>query len=109
MRKFVILLMIFCVLAGSASVYAENYYEKGTISCEEAVTIRVPQPEGEIDPGRVYFTQEFTFVPEQDGTYRFMIRYEEDEANPYEIFMDVAGEYREIPNGCEFEGKSGET
>ena len=109
MRKFWIFLVILCLVTGSMTVSAENFDVRDTIAFGETKIVTIPKPNGEVDEGWVYFTQEFTFVPEQDGTYRFMIRYEEDEANPYEIFMDVAGEYREIPNGCEFEGKAGET
>ena len=109
MKKIWIFLVIFCMMAGSLRISAENYWLEDSISSGDTRVIAIPQPEGEIDPGMVYFTQEFTFVPEQDGTYRFLVSYEEDESEPYNIFMDVAGPYQQLKNGCEFEAVAGET
>ena len=109
MKKLWIFLVIFCMMAGSLRISAENYWLEDSISTGDTRVIAIPQPEGEIDPGMVYFTQEFTFVPEQDGTYRFLVSYEEDESEPYNIFMDVAGPYQQLKNGCEFEAVAGET
>ena len=109
MKKLWIFLVIFCMMAGSLRISAENYWLEDSISSGDTRVIAIPQPEGEIDPGMVYFTQEFTFVPEQDGTYRFLVSYEEDESEPYNIFMDVAGPYLQLKNGCEFEAVAGET
>ena len=109
MKKLWIFLVIFCMMAGSLRISAENYWLEDSISSGDTRVIAIPQPEGEIDPGMVYFTQEFTFVPEQDGTYRFLVSYEEDESEPYNIFMDVAGPYQQLKNGCEFEAVAGET
>ena len=109
MKKLWIFLVIFCMMAGSLRISAENYWLEDSISFGDTRVIAIPQPEGEIDPGMVYFTQEFTFVPEQDGTYRFLVSYEEDESEPYNIFMDVAGPYQQLKNGCEFEAVAGET
>ena len=109
MRKFWIFLVILCLVTGSMTVSAENFDVRDTIAFGETKIVTIPKPEGEIDPGVVYFTQAFTFVPEEDGTYRFLISYQEDGEKPYDIFMDVAGEYRALENGCEFEAAAGET
>ena len=109
MKKLWIFLVIFCMMAGSLRISAENYWLEDSISSGDTRVIAIPQPEGEIDPGMVYFTQEFTFVPEQDGIYRFLVSYEEDESEPYNIFMDVAGPYQQLKNGCEFEAEAGKT
>ena len=111
MRKFWIFLVILCLVTGSMTVSAENFHVKDTIAFGEIKTVTVPQPEGEIDSGWVYFTQEFTFTPEKDGTYHFLVRYEEDESEPYEIFMDVVcpGGYQVLLNGCAFDAVAGES
>ena len=109
MRKFWIFLVILCLVTGSMTVSAENFDVRDTITPGETRVVTIPKPEGEIDPGVVYFTQAFTFVPEEDGTYRFLIGYEEDESKPYDIYMDVSGAYRELENGCEFDAIAGET
>ena len=112
MRKFWIFLVILCLVTGSMTVSAENFDVKDTIAFGEIKTVTVPQPEGEIDSGWVYFTQEFTFTPEKDGTYHFLVRYEEDESKPYEIFMDVVcpGGYQVLLNdGCAFDAVAGES
>ena len=109
MRKAVILLIVLCMAAGSVMVHAENFDVKDTIAFGQTRIVTIPKPEGEIDPGFVYFNQEFTFVPEEEGTYRFLVSYQEDEAKPYDIFMDVAGAYRELENGCEFDAVAGQT
>lgn len=109
MRKLCILLVVICMLAGSFAVHAENWEQTDSISLGEVKVVTIPEPEGEIAPGWVYFTQVFTFVPEEDGEYCFLVRYEEDPSDPYEFTMDVAGSYRELTNGCLFEGKAGES
>ena len=109
MRKFWIFLVILCLVTGSMTVSAENFDVRDTIAFGETKIVTIPKPEGEIDPGFVYFTQAFTFVPEEDGTYRFLIGYQEDGEKPYDIFMDVSGAYRELENGCEFDAIAGET
>ena len=108
-KKILALLMVFWMLAGCLTVYAENYHQEDTISAGETKVVTVPRPEGEIDPGGVYFMQTFHFVPEEDGTYLFLVGYEDDASDPYEIFMDVAGPYWELENGCKFEGRAGES
>ena len=111
MRKAAILLIVLCMMVGRVTVHAENFHVKDTIAFGETKTVTVPQPEGEIDSGSVYFTQEFTFTPEKDGTYHFLVRYEEDESKPYEIFMDVVcpGGYQVLLNGCAFDAVAGES
>ena len=61
MKKLWIFLVIFCMMAGSLRISAENYWLEDSISSGDTRVIAIPQPEGEIDPGMVYFTQEFTF------------------------------------------------
>ena len=122
MKKVLILLCILCVMAGSVTAYAENFEYHDTISLGETKTITIPQPDGEIDPSFVYFIHLFTFVPEEDGTYRFLVSYEDDATKPYDIFMDVVpfgytddgskvylddNGYRELKNGCEFDATGG--
>ena len=80
-----------------------------TSSAGETRVITIPQPEGEVDPNTIFFTQTFLFVPEENGTHMFLVAYEDDEENPYEIYMDVAGPYWELENGCSFECIAGET
>ena len=109
MRKFWIFLVILCLVTGSMTVSAENFDVRDTIAFGETKIVTIPKPEGEIDPGIVYFTQAFTFVPEEDGTYRFLVSYQEDETNPYDIYMDVVGAYWELENGCEFDAVAGQT
>ena len=110
MKKIFALLLALCMMTAClVTVHAENYWLEDSISSGDTRVIAIPQPEGEIDPGMVYFTQEFTFAPEQDGTYRFLVSYEEDESEPYNISMDVAGPYQQLKNGCEFEAVAGET
>ena len=109
MKKLFALLLALCMMTAClVTVHAENYWLEDSISSGDTRVIAIPQPEGEIDPGMVYFTQEFTFVPQEDGTYRFLIGYEEDESKPYDIYMDVSGTYRELENGCEFDAIAGE-
>ena len=109
MKKFLLFLLILCMLSGALSVSAENYYLTESISLFETKVVTIPKPNGEIDEGWVYFTQEFIFVPEEDGTYRFLVAYEDDSKKPYDFSMDVAGAYRELENGCEFDAIAGET
>ncbi len=109
MKKCLLFLMIFCMLSGAFSVSAENYYLTDSIALEETRTITIPKPNGEIDEGLVYFTQAFTFVPEEGGTYRFLVDYQDDSEAPYDIYMDVTAPYRVLSNGCEFDAVAGQT
>ena len=109
MKKFLLFVLIFCMLSGALSVSAENYHLTESISLGETKIITIPKPNGKVDEGWVYFTQEFTFVPEEDGTYRFLVAYEENSKKPYDFSMGVAGAYRELENGCEFDAIAGET
>jgi hypothetical protein len=108
MKKLFIFMMI-AALMGCIAVSAQNPSASTEIALYETKTVTVPSPEGEIDEGFVYFQQEFLFTPEESGTYRLLIRYEEDETNPYPIHLDLPGEYRELDNGIEFEATAGET
>lgn len=123
MKKLLAMLVIFCLIMGSISVYAENFEWTDDISYGETKVITVPRPEGEVDENWVYFTQLFHFTPEVDGTYRFLINYEEDAAAPYDISMGVApftmvdGEkqycdsngYLALENGCAFDAEVGKS
>ena len=104
-----VLLVIFCILMGNFNVYAENYEWREDIAYGEYKTLTVPVPDKEVDEGDVYLTQYYIFTPEVEGTYRFLVSYEEDPSDPYDIFMDVSAEdgYWELENGCEFNGKAG--
>ena len=109
MKKFLLSLLIFCMLSGARSNSAENYHLTESISLGETKIITIPKPNGEVDEGWVYFTQEFIFVPEEDGTYRFLVAYEENRKKPYDFSMGVTTEYHELENGCEFNAIAGET
>lgn len=121
MKKLLALLLLSFLLLGGMSVSAENFDWVEDIAPGETKVVTIPQPEGEIDEGWVYFNQTFIFNPETSGTYRFLVSYEEDAENPYEIYMGVAafnyvedgieyvgGEYLELENGCEFEAVAGQ-
>lgn len=108
MKKLIPLALILCLMLCSMSVHAENISRVEDISLYDTKVITVPQPEGEIDEGWVYFNQEFAFTPEEDGTYRMLMRYEEDAGQPYELTLDVPGSYRELENGIEFDAVAGE-
>lgn len=111
MKKIWIALVIFCLMMGSISAYAENFEWTDDIAYGETKTITIPRPDGDVDEGYVYFTQFFTFTPKAEGTYRFLVSYEEDESAPYDIFMDVGCDdgYWELENGCEFEAEVGKS
>ena len=120
-RKLFMILAVLCLLLSSMSVSAANFEREEVISYGETKTVTIPQPEGDIDEGYVYFTQLFIFTPEVSGTYRYLTDYEQDEAAPYDIFMDVVpfgytedgvkvyldnNGYLEVENGCEFEAQA---
>ena len=122
MKKLIIVLTLFCLVMGAMTVCAVNFEREEAISYGETKTLTIPQPEGEVDEGYVYFSQLFIFTPEVSGTYRYLTDYEQDEAAPYDIFMDVApfgytedgtkvyldnNGYLEVENGCEFEAQAG--
>lgn len=112
MKKLLALLFALCMMTVClVTVHADQYQEAKAIGLCDFQTVRIPEPEGEVDPDSVYFTQEFTFVPEEDGTYRFLVSFEEDQSEPYDYFMDVVcpDGYWELPNGCEFDAVAGET
>ena len=108
MKKLMIFLVIICMM-GCIAASAENIHQTQSIDLGETAVITVPEPNGEVDKGTVYFTQEFSFTPEESGTYRFLMSYDEDEQKPYNVFLDVPGAYLEIKNGIEFEATAGET
>ena len=62
MKKLWIFLVIFCMMAGSLRISAENYWLEDSISSGDTRVIAIPQPEGEIDPDAVYFTKDFAFI-----------------------------------------------
>lgn len=107
MKKLVIVLSLF-VLMGCINVSAQNPRWTDTISLGETKVITVPAPEGEIDEGTVYFQQEYLFTPEESGTYRMLMHYDEEET-PYDVFLDVGGPYRQLDNGIEFDAEAGQT
>ena len=108
MKKLIIVALIFCMI-GCISVSAQNISQSDTIFLGETKTITIPKPTGDVDPGIVYFQQEFLFTPEATGTYRLLMSYAEDTNNPYDVFLDVPGSYWELDNGIEFEATAGET
>ena len=108
MKKLLALLAVFCMLSGAVPVHADQYQEAKAIGLCDFQTVRFPEPEGEVDPNSVYFTQEFTFVPEEDGSYLFVAA---DMDEPYDFTLDVVGLTGCFPlkYGCAFEGVAGET
>ena len=109
MRKLLLFLALACMMLSGIRASAENISRTEDITLGETKIITVPKPDGEIDEGWVYFNQEFTFIPEKSGTYRLLMHYEEDEANPYEVHLDVPGSYLELKNGIEFDAVAGES
>jgi hypothetical protein len=109
MKKLLIFLILACMVLSGISASAENISQTEDIILGEAKVITIPKPDGEIDEGWVYFNQEFTFIPEESGTYRLLMHYEEDEANPYDVHLDVPGSYLELENGIEFDAVAGES
>lgn len=109
MKKLLIFLMLACMALGGISASAENISRTEDITLGETKIITIPRPDGEIDEGWVYFNQEFTFIPEESGTYRLLMHYEDDEANPYDVHLDIAGPYLELKNGIEFDAVAGES
>ena len=108
MKKFLIWLLIACLI-GCVTVSAQNISRTEDIALGETKIITIPKPDGEVDEGTVYFQQEFLFIPEESGTYRMLMSYKEDEANPYDVFLDIPGPYLQLDNGIEFEATAGET
>lgn len=108
MKKLLIALML-VALMGCICVSAQNPYISEEITLYENKTVTVPAPDGDVDQGMVYFKQEFLFTPEESGTYRLLMDYEEDEENPYPIHLDLPGAYLKLDNGIEFEATAGET
>ena len=108
MKKLFALLAVFCMLAGAVTVHADQPLKPKTIGLYDFQTVQIPEPEGEIDPDAVYFTQEFTFAPEADGSYLFLAA---DMDEPYEFTMDVEDNTGCFPleGGCAFPGWAGET
>ena len=102
MKKFLIWLLIACLI-GCVTVSAQNISRTEDIALGETKIITIPKPDGEVDEGTVYFQQEFLFIPEESGTYRMLMSYKEDEANPYDVFLDIPGPYLQLDNGIEFE------
>ena len=107
MKKLLIPLMIIW-LVGCMSITALCVPPARVITLGETAVITVPEPKGEVDPTKVYFQQEFLFIPKESGTYRFLMNYEEDPEHPYEVFLDVPGAYLKLENGIEFEATASE-
>ena len=112
MRKLCILLVVLCMLAGNATVSAETIHEADTISPEETKVVTVPQPEGTNIPQVIDFTQDFEFVPQENGIYRFFVSHEEQDRSapayfPYNFYLDAHywSEYASRQNG-ETEGSA---
>lgn len=81
---------------------------------EQTVTIVAQESDPEVA------TQLLSFVPETDGTYRFLISYDTAAIEKEDVFTDVVsyqitdgvleyldGTYLSLDNGAEFEGKAG--
>jgi hypothetical protein len=123
MKKVLAILMLCCLMLCSTRVHAENFEWTEEIHRGEKKVITIPEPEGDIKNNWVYFTQYFIFEPEQSGTYQFLVSYEDDASDPYDIYMDISGYtivngekryitdegYWDIENGCEFEAREGFT
>lgn len=109
MRKlwflFLILLMFLCV----TGVSAENISRTEEIALGETKVITVPEPEGDVSANWVYFEQIFLFTPEETGTYRLLMHYEEDKDNPYNVSLAGSGSYYTLNNGIEFDALAGQT
>ena len=108
MKKILIWLLIACLI-GCVTVSAQNISRTEDIDLGETKIITIPKPDGEVDEGTVYFQQEFLFTPEESGTYRMLMSYEEDKENPYDVLLDIPGPYLPLDNGIEFEAIAGET
>lgn len=107
MKKLLALLAVFCILTGAVPVHAEQPQKPKSIGLYDFQTVRIPEPEGEVDPDAVYFTQEFTFAPEADGSYLFVAA---DMDEPYDFTMDVddhTGCFL-MEGSCAFVGWAGE-
>lgn len=108
MKKLFAILMLFCLMLSAMTVSAANIERLEPISLGQHKVVTIPAPTEPVDEGNVYFQQEFAFVPEVDGTYRFFMSYEEDPEDPYEIDLDVPGPYWERDYGIEFDAVAGE-
>lgn len=94
MKKLWILLVVLCILSGNAAVHAETIHEKDTISPGETKVVTVPQPVGSTNYGEEYFVQDFEFVPQENGIYRFFVSHEEQNRSdpsylPYNFYLDA--------------------
>lgn len=107
MKKLLFAFMIICLVM-SLSISVLSVPPAEPIDLGETKTITIPEPKGEVDSTQVYFEKEFLFTPEQSGTYRFLMSYEEDEEKPYDVFLDVPGPYLKLDHGIEFEATAGE-
>ena len=108
MKKLFALLAVFCMLAGAVTVHADELQKPKLIGLYDFQTVRIPEPEGEVDPDAVYFTQEFTFAPEADGSYLFLAA-DMDEDYDYTMDMSDTSGYFPLKGGCAFTGWAGET
>ena len=67
MKKLLIVFVIACLM-GCMSVSAQNIARTEDITLGETKTVTVPEPEGPVDEGMVYFQQEFLLTPESSGS-----------------------------------------
>ena len=108
MKKLWILLVVLCMMAGSVMVYADHDPNEELIGLQDFKTVRIPEPEGEVDPDAVYFTKDFAFAPEESGSYLFLAA---DMDEDYDFTMDMSDTsgYFPLKGGCAFTGWAGET
>ena len=118
MKKLLALLVLLCVVMSSTSVSA-NHQHREYIDYGEVKVITIPEPDEHFKNNVVYYNHYLIFKPTVSDTYRIIINYEEDEANPYPIYMGMTSyikvngndryiddmEYRIVENGLEFYGE----
>lgn len=112
MKKLFALLIALCMMTVClVTVHADNYHQTATVDLDGFKTFQIPEPEGETDPDTVYFTHEFIFTAETDGSYCFHIGVEQDEDDPYVYTLDVdcPTGYWDLGEGIAFQGRAGET
>ena len=99
MKKLLALLVILCVVMSSTSVSA-NHQHREYIDYGEVKVITIPEPDEHFKNNYLYYTHYLIFKPTVSDTYRIIINYEEDEANPYPIYLGITS-YIKV-NGNDF-------